>query len=278
MQQFRAAGVIGYPVAQSRSPRLHGYWLERYGIPGTYITLPVKPGDVETALRGLAALGFAGCNVTLPHKEAAFRAMDRVDDLAKRMGAVNMVVVEADGTLSGYNKDGSGFIENLRDGKPGWRGDEGPVVVLGAGGAARGIIVALLDEGVRDLRLLNRTRARAEQLAAEIPGPITVLDWSERHTALAGAALLVNTTNQGMYGQPALDIALDDLPTSALVCDIIYNPLQPPLLAAAAARGNPTVNGLGMLIHQARPAFKAWFGVDPEPTAELRAILEATIT
>ena len=278
MQQFRAAGVIGYPVAQSRSPRLHGYWLERYGIPGTYITLPVKPGDVETALRGLSALGFAGCNVTLPHKEAAFRAMDRVDDLAKRMGAVNMVVVEADGTLSGYNKDGYGFIENLRDGKPGWRGDEGPVVVLGAGGAARGIIVALLDEGVRDLRLLNRTRARAEQLAAEIPGPITVLDWSERATALAGAALLVNTTNQGMYGQPALDIALDDLPTSALVCDIIYNPLQPPLLAAAAARGNPTVNGLGMLIHQARPAFKAWFGTDPEPTAELRAILEATIT
>jgi len=277
MQQFRAAGVIGFPVAQSRSPRLHGYWLERYNIPGTYITMPVKPGNVETALRGLSALGFAGCNVTLPHKEAAFRAMDRVDDLAKRMGAVNMVVVEEDGSLSGYNKDGYGFIENLRDGKPGWRGDEGPVVVLGAGGAARGIIVALLDEGVRDLRLLNRTRARAEQLAAEIPGPITVLDWSERHAALAGAALLVNTTNQGMYGQPALDIALDDLPTSALVCDIIYNPLQPPLLATAAARGNPTVNGLGMLIHQARPAFKAWFGVDPEPTAELRAFLEATI-
>ncbi len=273
---FRAAGVIGMPVAQSRSPKLHGYWLARYGLPGAYLPMPVRPGEVATALRGLAALGFAGCNVTAPHKEEAFRTVDRVDDTARRMGAINLVVVEPDFSLSGYNKDGYGFIENLRDGKPGWRGNAGPVVVLGAGGAARGIIVALLDEGVTELRLLNRTRARAEGLAAEIGGPIMVLDWEARHEALSGAALVVNTTNQGMTGQPELDLRLDALPGDALVSDIVTSPLETPLLKAAAARGNPRIDGLGMLIHQARPAFKAWFGVDPEPTAELRALLEAT--
>ena len=277
MQGFRAAGVIGNPVFQSRSPKLHGYWLERYFIPGAYLAMPVLAEKLEAALRGLAALGFAGCNVTIPHKEAAFRLVDRVDPAGQRMGAINLIVVEADGSLSGFNKDGYGFIENLRDGKPGWRGDAGPAVVLGAGGGARSVVVSLMDEGAPEIRLVNRTRARAEQLAREFTGPVRVLDWEERHAALACAALLVNTTNQGMLGQPALEIDLSALPVAALVCDIVYNPLQTPLLAAAATRGNPTVNGLGMLIHQARPAFKAWFGVDPEPTAELRAMLEATI-
>jgi shikimate dehydrogenase len=193
------------------------------------------------------------------------------------MGAINLIVVEADGTLSGYNKDGYGFIQNLYDGKPDWKPQAGPAVVLGGGGGARSVVVSLLDEGVPEIRLVNRTRARADQLKAEFGGPITVLDWSERSTALAGAALLVNTTNQGMIGQPDLDIGLDVLPTDALVCDIVYNPLETPLLTAARLRGNPIVNGLGMLLHQARPAFEAWFGVLPEITAELRASVEATI-
>jgi shikimate dehydrogenase len=277
MPQFRAAGVIGLPVAQSRSPRLHGYWLARYNLPGAYLPMPVQPGQVATALRGLAALGFAGCNVTAPHKEEAFRSVDRVDATARRMGAINLVVVEQDQSLSGYNKDGYGFIENLRDGKPDWRGDAGTAVVLGAGGGARSVVVSLLDEGAPVVRLLNRTRARAEQLRAEFGPKVEVLDWAARNEALAGAALLVNTTNQGMTGQAPLDISLAALPASALVCDIVYNPLTTPLLAAAAARGNPLVGGLGMLLHQARPAFQAWFGVLPEITAELRTSIEATI-
>ncbi|MFI4983506.1 MAG: shikimate dehydrogenase, partial [Nevskiales bacterium] len=248
-QQFKAAGLIGWPVFQSRSPKLHGYWLEHYRIQGAYLPMPVQAGRLEAALRGLVALGFAGCNVTIPHKEAAAKLVDRVDPVGRRMGAINLIVVQPDGSLSGYNKDGYGFIENLRDGKPDWRGDAGPAVVLGGGGGARSVVVSLLDEGAPEIRLINRTRARAEQLAQEFGGPIRVLDWERRHAALAGAALLVNTTNQGMVGQPALDLVLDELPPTALVCDIIYNPLDPPLLVAARARGNPTVNGLGMLLH-----------------------------
>lgn len=256
---------------------LHRYWLDRYGISGAYLPMPVRPGQTADALRGLVALGFTGCNVTLPHKEEAARLVDRLDPVARRMGAINLVVVEADGSLSGFNKDGFGFIENLRDGHAAWRGDAGPAVVLGAGGGARSVVVSLIDEGAPEIRLINRTRARAEQLAREFAGPVTVLDWEDRHAALAGSALLVNTTNQGMTGQPPLDLRLDDLPAGALVCDIIYNPLETDLLAQARARENPTVNGLGMLLHQARPAFEAWFGVAPEITPELRASIEATV-
>jgi shikimate dehydrogenase len=277
MTQFKAAGLIGWPVFQSRSPKLHGYWLEHYRIAGAYLPLPVQPGRLEVALRGVAALGFAGCNVTIPHKEAAAKLVDRVDPVGRRMGAINLVVVQPDGSLSGYNKDGYGFIESLREGKSDWRGDAGPAVVLGAGGGARSVVVSLLDEGAPEIRLINRTRVRAEQLAQEVGGPIRVLDWAERQAALGGTALLVNTTNLGMVGQPPLDLALDELPRTALVCDIVYNPLDPPLLVAARARGNPTVNGLGMLLHQARPAFQAWFGLLPAVTPELRAVIEATI-
>ena len=275
---FRAAGLIGWPVFQSRSPMLHTYWLQKYGIRGAYLPMPVQPGRVEAALRGLAALGFAGCNVTIPHKAEAARMADRVDPVARRMGAVNLIVVQPDGSLSGFNKDGYGFIENLRDGKPDWRGDAGPAVVLGAGGGARSVVVSLLDEGAPEIRLLNRTRDRAWQLADEFGAAVHALDWQERDSALAGAALLVNTTNQGMTGQPPLRLCLDDLPPNALVCDIIYNPLDTELLIAARARGNKVVNGLGMLLHQARPAFEAWFGVLPDITPELRAAIEATIS
>lgn len=274
---YRAAGLIGLPVFASRSPKIHRYWLDRHDIAGDYILMPVQPAALEPALRGLAALGFAGCNVTMPHKEAAARLVDRLDATAQRMGAVNLIVVEPDGSLSGYNKDGFGFIQNLYDGNPAWRPSAGPAVVLGAGGGARSVVVSLMEEGVPEVWLLNRTRARAEALRAEFGGAVTVFDWAERHEALAGAALLANTTNQGMSGQPPLDLRLDALPSGALVCDIVYNPLSTPLLDAARARGNAVVNGLGMLLHQARSAFAAWWGVQPNVTPELRAAVEATI-
>ena len=277
LKTYRAAGLLGHPVFASRSPKIHRYWLDRHDIAGDYILMPVQPEALEAALRGLAALGMAGCNVTMPHKEAAARLVDRLDPTARRMGAVNLIVVEPDGSLSGGNKDGVGFIQNLYDGKPDWRPAAGPAVVLGAGGGARSVVVSLLERGVPEIRLLNRTRARAQVLKDEFGGPISVLDWSERHDALAGAALLVNTTNQGMSGQPPLDLRLDALPTDALVSDIIYNPLSPPLLDRARARGNTAINGLGMLLHQARQAFEAWWGVLPEVTPELRAAVEATI-
>lgn len=266
----RIAGVMGWPVGHSRSPRLHGFWLRQHGIDGAYVPLAVPPDRVEQAIRALPALGLRGCNVTVPHKEAALRAVDRLDPVAKRIGAVNTILVHEDGTLEGRNTDSFGFVENLREGAPGWRADAGPAVVLGAGGAARAILVALLEEGAPEIRLTNRTAARAEELAAEIGGPIRVVPWERRAEALSSAALLVNTTTQGMTGQPALEIGLSDLPATALVTDIVYTPLVTPLLAAAQARGNPVVDGIGMLLHQARPGFAAWFGLDPQVTPELR--------
>jgi len=274
---FKVAGIIGWPVAQSRSPKLHGYWLERYHITGAYVPLPVEPGRLAEALKGLSALGMAGCNVTIPHKLAVLQLVDRVDPVASRIGAANLLVVEADGSLSAFNKDGYGFIHSLRDARPDWRADAGPAVVLGAGGGARAVVVSLVLEGAREVRLINRSAARAEQLAADAGGQVHLLPWERRAEALDGAALLVNATSLGMTGQPALDIALDCLPKSALVSDIIYNPLETALLAAARRRGNVAVNGLGMLLHQARPAFEAWFGVLPEVTPELRRTIEATI-
>jgi shikimate dehydrogenase len=266
----KIAGVMGWPVGHSRSPRLHGWWLEQYGIDGAYIPLAVPPDRVIDAIRALPALGLRGANVTVPHKEAALRACDRVDPVARRIGAVNTLVVAEDGTIEGRNTDAFGFMASLKADQPGWRAETGPAVVLGAGGASRAILVALTDAGVPEIRLLNRTPARAEQLAAELGGPIRVMPWEEREAALSGAALLVNTTTQGMGGQPALDLHLERLPKSALVTDIVYTPLHTPLLTAAAARGNPIVDGLGMLLHQARPGFEAWFGRVPEVTPELR--------
>jgi shikimate dehydrogenase len=276
MTGFRAAGVIGWPVAHSRSPMLHGHWLREHGIAGAYLPLPVRPERLEHALRGLAALGFAGCNVTVPHKEAALALVDGADVTARRIGAVNLIVVRPDGALHGSSTDGFGFLANLRDRLPGWRADAGPAVVLGAGGSARAVVAALSDAGCPELRLLNRTRQRAEILAATLGGPVQVLDWDRRAAALAGAALLVNTTTQGMTGNPALDLDLTALPATAAVTDLVYVPLETPLLAAARARGNRVADGLGMLLHQARPSFAAWFAVMPEVTAELRRAVEAT--
>lgn len=269
----KLAGVMGWPVGHSKSPRLHGWWLERYGIDGAYLPLPVKPDDLEAALRALPKLGFAGCNLTIPHKEAAMTICDRLDPLAERIGAVNTVIVEPDGSLLGSNSDAFGFIENLKAGAPDWRADSGPAVILGAGGAARALIVGLLDAGAPEIRLVNRSFHRAESLAEIFEPNVEALEWESRSEALAGAALLVNATSLGMTGQPALEIALDALPEGALVTDIVYNPLETPLLATARVRGNPAVDGLGMLLHQARPGFAAWFGREPEVTAELRAFV-----
>ena len=275
--RFLLAGVMGWPVMHSRSPRLHNYWFERYGLAGTYVPLAIKPEGLEAALRALPALGFAGCNLTIPHKEQALRIVDHADARARRIGAISCVTVNADGSLTGTNNDWYGFVENLREAFPGWRADAGPAVVIGAGGASRAVVDALIHEGAKEIRLINRTRARAESLAAALGGPVTVLGWDERHRALEGAALLVNTTSQGMVGNPPLDLALDALPRTAEVCDIIYIPGETPLLKAARARGARTVNGLGMLLHQGRPAWRSWFDREVEVTGELRALIEATI-
>jgi len=266
----KVAGVMGWPVGHSRSPRLHGFWLDQYGIDGTYIPLPVPPDRIEQAIRALPALGLAGCNVTVPHKEAAARVVDLLDLSARRIGAVNTILVRPDGRLEGRNTDAFGFLENLKDGAPAWAPAAAPAVMVGAGGAGRAVAVALLDAGVPELRVINRTRARAEELAADLCGPIRVIPWEWRAKALADAGLLVNTTTQGMHGHHPLDLDLAPLPRTAVVTDIVYAPLITPLLDAARARGNPVVDGLGMLLHQARPGFQAWFGLSPQVTPELR--------
>jgi shikimate dehydrogenase len=278
----RIAGVMGWPVAHSRSPVLHGHWLRQYGIDGAYIPMAVRPDSLESALRALPALGFAGCNLTLPHKEAALAIVDRIDAVAARIGAINTVIVNADGRLEGRNTDGFGFIENLRAAVDGFDPAAGVAVVLGAGGASRAVVASLIDHGAPAIRLVNRSRERAEGLvqALTVQGRSSVIDlvdWSERAAALAGATLLVNTTSLGMGDGPALDLPLDALPTTALVNDIVYVPLETRLLTAAMLRGNPTVDGLGMLLHQARPGFAAWFGILPSVTTELRAVVEASL-
>ncbi|HYG84702.1 MAG TPA: shikimate dehydrogenase [Azospirillum sp.] len=266
----KVAGVMGWPVGHSRSPRLHGFWLDRYGVDGAYVPLCVPPERAAEAIRALPALGFRGCNVTVPHKEVAAATVDRLDDSARRAGAVNTIVVLEDGTLEGRNTDGFGFLENLKAGAPGWAASAGPAVVVGAGGGARAVVAALVDDGAPEVWLLNRTRERAEQLAADIGAGVRVFDWVSREALLAEAALVVNTTTQGMHGQPPLDLDLKHLAPAAVVTDIVYTPLVTPLLHAARQRGNLVVDGLGMLLHQARPGFAAWFGVEPEVTEELR--------
>ena len=268
----RLAGVLGWPVSHSRSPRLHGYWLETLGIDGAYLPLPVHPEDFAAAVRSLAALGFRGANVTIPHKQAAFEVCDVVDATARRAGAVNTLVFR-DGRIEGSNTDGFGFLETVRDQAPGWQTADGPAVLLGAGGAARAIAAALLDAGCPLVTLVNRSRDRAEALARDLGGPIAVAE----APPLAGAALLVNTTSLGMQGHPSLEIDLAPLPAAAVVADIVYVPLETALLTAARERGLRAVEGLGMLLHQARPGFEAWFGVSPRVDPALRDLVAADI-
>jgi shikimate dehydrogenase len=273
----KVAGVLGWPVGHSLSPALHGYWLRHYGIDGAYVPLAVRPADLGLALRALPKLGFAGANVTVPHKEAALSAIDETAPEALRLGAINTIVVGGDGALRGTNTDGFGFIENLRTQAPSWRADAGPAVLIGAGGAAKAVAAALVDQGVPEVRIANRTADRALRLAAGMSGPFQVVAWQDLAEALRDAALVVNATTLGMQGQPPLQVALDPLPRQAVVCDLVYVPLLTPLLVAARARGNPIVDGLGMLMHQARPGFAAWFGTAPEVTAELRTHLLARL-
>ncbi|MFN3614953.1 MAG: shikimate dehydrogenase [Rubrimonas sp.] len=269
------AGVMGWPVAHAKSPLLHRHWLARYGLPGVYVHLSVAPADFEAAMRGLPALGFVGANVTLPHKLEALRLADAATSRARRIGAANTLTVR-DGAILADNTDGFGFIENLRQTAPAWRAEAGPALVLGAGGAARAVVAALLDAGAPEVRLVNRTRARAEALAEGVGGPVEVLEWDAAEAAMDGCATLVNTTSLGMVGQPPLTLRLDAAPVGALATDIVYAPLDTPFLQAARARGLATVDGLGMLLHQGRPGFEAWFGRAPEVDAALRqAVLAA---
>jgi len=268
----RLAGVFGHPITHSRSPRLHGFWLERYGIDGAYIPLGVAPGGFGSAVRALVDLGFRGANVTIPHKLAAFEICDAVAPFARRAGAVNTLIFR-DGRIEGSNTDGFGFLESIREATPGWRADAGPAVLLGAGGAARAIAAALLEAGAPRVTLVNRTAGKAEALARDLGGPIHVAD----RPPLEDAALLVNTTSLGMQGQPGLEVDLAPLPASAVVADIVYVPLETRLLAAARARGLVAVDGLGMLLHQARPGFEAWFGVAPQVDQALRDVVAADI-
>ncbi len=273
IKRQKLAGVMGWPISHSQSPRLHGFWLAQYGIQGAYVPLAVSPENLEQALRALPLLGFAGTNVTVPHKEEALAAVDVVDPIAERIGAVNTIFVNDNGSLTGTNTDAFGFMENLKSGAPEWNASAGPCVVLGAGGAARAVVAALVDAGVPEVRLVNRTRSRAETVAEAIGGPISVHGWAEASDLLDGSTLVVNTTTLGMQGQPPMTLDLDALPTDGIVTDIVYTPLITPLLDKAQSRSFKTVDGLGMLLHQAVPGFAGWFGQQPEVTDELRAFI-----
>lgn len=273
----KIAGIFGWPIAHSRSPRLHGFWLDKYDVDGTYIPLAVAPEKFETAFRALPSLGFRGVNITVPHKEAALANCDAVDDQARRIGAVNTVVVDEKGALIGSNTDAFGFIENIRQ-ETDWSADRGPALVLGAGGAARAVAVALIDAGVPTVRVSNRTRARADAFSAEFGDRVSVVDWDARGDALDDLGLLVNTTTLGMKGHDPLDLDLSGLAKDAVVNDIVYTPLQTTLLRDAAARGNRTVDGLGMLLHQAQPGFEKWFGIRPTVDDALRRFILDDLT
>ena len=270
----RVAGIMGWPVGHSLSPRLHRHWFEAHGIDGAYVPLAVAPERLETALRALPALGFAGCNVTIPHKERAFALVDAHDDAALAMGAVNTVLVQDDGRLYGRNTDGLGFLAHLRATLPDLRLEGARALVLGTGGAARAIGRVLLEAGVEPLLLANRTEARAHALADFLGGG-EVVAWERREAALEGVDLLVNATSLGMAGQPPLALDLAALPAHAAVDDIVYRPTETDLLKAARARGNSVVDGLGMLLHQAVPGFAHWGGVTPAVDRAAREALLA---
>ncbi|MFA6279527.1 MAG: shikimate dehydrogenase [Bdellovibrionales bacterium] len=266
-------GVMGWPIAHSKSPRLHGYWLNQYGIDGAYVPLAVRPETLETALRALPLLGFRGVNLTIPHKELAMDIVDHVDPLAQRVGAANTILVREDGSLEGRNTDVYGFSQNVKAGGFSPPKEGFTATVFGAGGAARAVVVALQEMGVTEIRIVNRDQDRAQTLCETLAGKnsFAVFSWEKAKDALAETDLLINATSLGMQGQPPLEIDLTPLPQKAFVTDIVYAPLETPLLASARARGLQTVDGLGMLLYQAAPAFAAWFGREPEVTPALRA-------
>ncbi|NIZ09622.1 shikimate dehydrogenase [Pseudooceanicola sp. HF7] len=270
-EKIPLAGVIGCPIGHSRSPQVHGYWLKELGLPGHYIPMEVRPEDLEEALRTLPKLGFAGINVTLPHKEAVLELASHVTDRASLIGAANTLIFREDGSFHADNTDGYGFIENLRQNAPGWEAAAGPAAVLGAGGAARAVVVALLDAGVPEVQIANRTKLRAERLQQDFGNRVKVVEWVHAGRMVTEAATVVNTTSLGMLGKPDLKVNLDGLRPEQVVTDIVYNPLTTPLLRAAGEAGCTVVDGLGMLLHQAVPGFERWFGAKPEVTPGLRA-------
>jgi shikimate dehydrogenase len=274
---MKRACVIGWPVEHSRSPLIHRYWLKQYGIDGAYEKEAVSPKELAQFLGSLKERGYVGCNVTLPHKEAALQAAAVADEASRAIGAANTLWLDDSGRLNAGNTDAYGFITNLKAAAPGWNEEVRPVMVLGAGGAARAIVHGLLAEGAGRIVLANRTRGRADALAAAFGPSVTAVDWQKRGSALAGCGLLVNATSLGMTGKDPLDLDLAELPHDAVVADIVYSPLETELLAAACARGNRAVDGLGMLLYQAVPGFERWFGVLPEVSPGLRGHIAALL-
>ncbi len=257
---------MGWPIKHSLSPTMHGYWFSKYGIDGKYTAEPVPAVKLRDALQTLIDNGYSGCNLTLPHKEEAMALMDMHDESCLQAGAVNTVVIK-DGKLKGFDSDGFGFMENLKMQHAAWKGDR--VVIIGTGGASRSIIASLRDAGAKRFVLVNRTQERAEKIVSSFGINAEIFGWDQRNEALKDATLLINSSCLGMVGQEPLPLDLNQLPTTATVCDIVYRPLDTPLLAAARTRGNPVVEGLGMLLHQGRFGFKKWFGQDPEVTQDL---------
>jgi shikimate dehydrogenase len=270
------ACVVGWPIAHSRSPLIHGYWLRRLGVAGRYEREAVPPGEFGSFAARIGKDGLVGANVTAPHKEAAFAACDTLTANARELGAVNTLWREGD-ALCGDNTDVAGFIANLDEKAPAWRNQTRRAVVLGAGGASRAVIQGLLAADVREIAIVNRTLERAERLVAQFGGKSKAASWEDLPTLLAEADLVVNASSLGMVGKGAAPIDLDPAPRRAIIADIVYIPLETPLLMAAKRRGLTTVDGLGMLLHQAVPGFERWFGVRPEVTPELRALIEDDI-
>ena len=267
------AGVIGHPIAHSKSPKLHGYWLKEHGLEGHYVPIDVAPENLESVLRMMPKMGYVGANVTIPHKERALEIADQVTDRATLIGAANTLIFLEDGKILADNTDGYGFIQNLRNGAPDWDPTAGAAVVLGAGGAARAVLASLLDVGVPEILLSNRTRARAEQLRDDFGARIKVIEWVQAGNVMEDGATVVNTTSLGMTGKPELRVPLDGLNADAVVTDLVYTPLMTNFLKTAQAKGCTTVDGLGMLLHQAVPGFERWFGPRPEVTDDVRRVM-----
>ena len=267
------AGVIGSPISHSKSPLLHGHWLQKYGISGIYIPMDISQSDLPEVLRALPKAGFVGVNVTIPHKESVLAIADLVTDRAALIGAANTLIFRKDGKLHADNTDGYGFTENLRQSAPNWQPKSGPAAVIGGGGAARAVVASLLETGVPEVRISNRTRARADALREEFGAKVTVYEWVQAGNMFDGAMTVVNASSLGMVGKPDFRVPLDALSSQAVVTDLVYTPLETQFLRQAAEMGCTTVDGLGMLLHQAAPAFERWFGKRPEVDEELRQIM-----
>jgi len=273
LSQIPVVAVLGHPINHSKSPRLHNFWLSEYGVNGYYIPLDIDPRDFEKHICSLPQLGFVGANVTIPYKEKVLKVADKISDRAALIGASNTLTFLPDGKIYADNTDGYGFIQNIKSKYNDWSAKDGMSVVFGAGGASRAILGALIEDGANEIVLANRTRSRADQLRSDFGAKIKVVDWMKVQNYLNDASNVINTTSLGMAGKADLPIPLDKLKKHTLVTDIVYTPLETPLLAYASKHGCRTVDGLGMLIYQAIPGFERWFGVKPADSQSLRELL-----